>query len=382
MPPARPFEELAWFEDTLIWSKGASVFRTFTYAHEKQQVQHACFAWFESEGDAPNKGEPSKSRSAPQPFPNTFGPFATSYSAKWGEVRPESHASVANSGRCLVVFLDSIAHVYLSSGEDRIVHLPFAVEKVVALEKPARGLILQRKLTDKESGDLKLAGRSKGRQHRLYAMLDPSRELTPLGNVQGAEVQVLPLHLELVAWAGPLAVLRDSTSDELVFCQWSRAVGRRGSPVAHSSPSPNRKRRRTTLSPIPDQDPIAGPSKPRTSVSRKSVGRKSLAGPTEAEHSMTEAEALRAALDPNADRLDRPGPHRRLSDRPGRSRQTSTMDAPRAADRLSLLGEVSEMDLRETTMLMGLEGATSDIEEEAELLVTEIRRWPVPVHTT
>lgn len=440
-PVNRPIEELAWYEDTLIWSKGASVFRTCSYAHEKQQIQHACFAWFEGGDDDREKeegdGKAATRRSARQPFPNTFGPFATSYTA--GDVAPSSQSSSSSSsnksGRCLVVFLESIAHVYLASGEDRVIHLPFAVEKVFNLEAPAKGLVLQRKLSASEEQSVHgSAGESSStrmqggaRQHRLYAMLDPEKEMTPLAfasssqltasKIESGQLQAFPLLLELVAWTGPLAILWDKISNELVFCQWSRNKARRRSLNTQIATSPDedarKRRRRSSLSPRPataaDQvSGAAGPSRPsRTSVGgggrRKSSvgGHRSLAGRSnEAESSKAEGDdALRAALDldgsgTNVDRLDRPGggPHRRLSDRPtARSqRRTSGMMVdpsaagllPRAAPRL--LNEISEMDLRETTMLMGLEigGTEEDLGEESEMVLTQIRRWQVPVQAT
>ena len=169
-------EELAWFGSKLVWSRGSTVYRTFSYHQEKQKVTNALFARFtlEAEPDTQSKlGTDQETEKGPGQSssgltdeaaseipswqqtegPQTYGPFHTSQHAKWG--RPDRRAGRDKSmkrpqaqQRCLVVLLEDWIHVYYPSGHDLVVALPFPVDEVWAM--PSGGIVLQRKLNAKE----------------------------------------------------------------------------------------------------------------------------------------------------------------------------------------------------------------------------------------
>ncbi len=182
-------EEVAWWGRKVVWSKGNTVFRTYTYDQEGETVSYAMFAYFKDETgmedpystedgsgrintEIPTKGREEKPKSENQKsvrpkglHPNapgmgqvpsnsstgSFGPFATSYGAQWTQRQPNSDPSSSSSSssslstnnetqskrpqRCLVVFLQTLAFFYFSSGETKVTSLPRPVEEAWALEE-------------------------------------------------------------------------------------------------------------------------------------------------------------------------------------------------------------------------------------------------------
>jgi anaphase-promoting complex subunit 1 len=173
-------EELAWFGSKLVWSRGSTVYRTFTYYQEKQKVTNAIFARFTLEaepkwrsGPGPQNGKAENEELSSEPAiaevntdkqsegPQTFGPFHTSQHAKWG--RPDKRNGSGNSAkgkqqtqqRCLVVLLEDWIHVYYPSGHDLVVALPFPIDDVWAI--PSGGIMLQRTMNNREVERLRSA---------------------------------------------------------------------------------------------------------------------------------------------------------------------------------------------------------------------------------
>lgn len=508
----KPIEELLWYRDKVIWSKGSTVFRTFTYSHEEEQVRQAIFAWFpsideaeeagdvdETEQDKKGKGlhptAPRHGAVGSQPFPNTFGPFTVSYGAKWTDPRKKSlHASHnwnpwSKSGskkepgssveRCLVVFLESVAHIYFASGEDRIVPLPFLVEKVVSLR--TGGIILQRQLSNKEQNAIdndggrerrtrtrsgkrsssfeaehgvgidgdefppvepKVNGIGKKWRARFYAMSHPNREMSVVASQSGMTINCgdqgrgditledIPTTTEIAMMESepyPFAVLYDKRRQEIGFYKWTRRKQapsqqgemeepdfshrkRRRSSIAHSGRSrgngdhahledPSTIRARN-LSIDLDLGPPTSHQRIRRGVSgRKSTGgsssRKSISVIDKLEQDVADADGLRTGLDANADLLNRPQTSRRASSGAG-ARSLGIGSGTGSGYRVGLgsgteaqfdrrgifLDEASEMDLRETTMLMGIEETGGKEKDSAEIILREIRRWSIPVDET
>jgi anaphase-promoting complex subunit 1 len=284
-PEVQIDEELAWFGSKLIWSRGSTIYRTFSYEQEKQKVTRALFAQFALEAALPDAHnsiiEDDDHPSGSGDFP-TFGPYHTSQHAKWGKpekkvdgTRRSPHSEQLK--RCLVVVLEDWAHVYYPTGHDLVVTIPFPLAGAWAL--PSGGLMVQRERNSKETkrvnsretqphGPLKAqngmsldqtmetvlteleADRMEGvlnkgisDEARLYSLRHPSSELqvvveTPLLQVGRTDTHgktdrierptnVKPLGLETdVLWVSdekstPLAVGRDCMTNEIVFSRWA-----------------------------------------------------------------------------------------------------------------------------------------------------------------
>ena len=173
-------EELVWYSRSVVWSRGAEIYRKYTYDHEREDVSRAIFVWFKtavSQDEIIQKqGKDPTSSKKPR---DTFGPFHRSQHSQWGAPRflpAVQPTSVATLQRTLVVFLRTRAHVYFPSGEDIIVNLPFLIDGVWPL--PQGGAILQRALERRElrreaSGNEKaLGGLLKGLHQTSFSILD------------------------------------------------------------------------------------------------------------------------------------------------------------------------------------------------------------------
>ncbi|WVO13449.1 hypothetical protein L204_101065 [Cryptococcus depauperatus] len=142
-------EELAWYDKTVVWSRGVEVFRRYTYDYECEDVAFACFVWFKVSVEGQNEHDRSNLESDSSSSRDTFGPFHRSQHTSWGGPRHETRFKDGSRlERTLVVFLQTRAHVYYGSGEDVTVHLPFNVEGAWGL--PEGGMLVQRKLERRE----------------------------------------------------------------------------------------------------------------------------------------------------------------------------------------------------------------------------------------
>jgi len=144
-------EELVWYSHKVLWSRGAEVFRTYSFQHEGEDVSRAAFVWFRIAGfDGQGEQSRGKIHTSAQKASDTFGFFRSSASTQWAA--PRSSSALAQTAptlqRTLVIFLQTRAHVYYSSGEDVIVNLPFPIDEVWAL--PQGGAVVQRALEKRE----------------------------------------------------------------------------------------------------------------------------------------------------------------------------------------------------------------------------------------
>ena len=164
-PGSQVDEELAWFGSKLVWSRGSTVYRTFSYLQEKQTITHALFATFTLEVADVSKPQGSGQTELDENQPasrglQTFGPFHTSQHAKWGQAESpkpsgRNFSTVETHKRCLVVVLEDWMHIYYPSGHDMVVSVPFPVEKIWSI--PSGGLILQRAMSAREQERLSSA---------------------------------------------------------------------------------------------------------------------------------------------------------------------------------------------------------------------------------
>lgn len=147
-------DELLWSGRRLTWSRGTQLYRQYTYDREEEDVAFALFVHFPS-GSKTTSSNKGKEVDVGQS--DTFGPFQTSNGAIWGNPSTTSKATSSKTpkagGRTLIVFLQSMAHVYLPSGEDLTLQLPYGVEKAWAL--PEGGVMVQRVLDRSEQRRLR-----------------------------------------------------------------------------------------------------------------------------------------------------------------------------------------------------------------------------------
>jgi anaphase-promoting complex subunit 1 len=144
-------DELVWSSRRLIWSKGVQLHRQYTFEHDEEEISYALFAHFPLETNVLS-GEGGKGKQVDIGHSDTFGPFQNSHSAIWGNSTPSPSSSTTGKrkeeGLALVIFLQTRAHIYLPSGEDVRVHLPYLVEKAWSL--PEGGVMVERALDKRE----------------------------------------------------------------------------------------------------------------------------------------------------------------------------------------------------------------------------------------
>lgn len=489
-------EELFWFDSTLIWSRGSTVYRTFTYAHEGQRIKHAMFSYFretptpsgssnENDPQGPAEHEVSyasntrSKRPAKKPPVRTFGPWATSYNASWSSrtirniTGNDEHGSHNNPlERCLVVFLENIARVYFPSGEDKILPIPFELDTAWAL--PGGGLILQRATTRKEMDavrkgkerafapmtdpnissmdrtmelmleelDNNAVGMDLGlqpisNQARLYTVTHPTSEMLALCHASALtggfvdnkgrhrpaarpnQLRSMAPGMEIIFVSDapdlPLYVCYDHLSNDIVFYRWARLsdqqevssstndaakVSMDGAPLADmqgvlsANGKPSDRQKRVSIAP----EAITYSRRPRVSSADATVDmprrRPSLkrersntvtANTVEPSAPQSGVEIVRAALNENGSHLDPKETTARARAEGdvirGFSRKVerrwSTQAGSRTSNRDKVLHDMTEADLRETTMLMGLEKVERSV--LCDVAGEQIHRWRLPI---
>lgn len=212
-------EELAWSGSTLIWSKGSSIYRKYTFSEnpdDKQSIAQALFAYFEV--PAPPKAQeqdpassPASTSSSPPPLTNgsasptsiyddddLYGPFhPRTPPPAWSDDNATASASQEAAStltsvrkvRVLTVLLEEELRLYYPSGQLHIIPLPFEVKTIWAME---RGLLLERQSESRTSlpnwfEDPPSASTSSQTMSDavFYSMLDPFDAMKPVAKVSG-----------------------------------------------------------------------------------------------------------------------------------------------------------------------------------------------------
>ncbi|OCF37915.1 hypothetical protein I316_00139 [Kwoniella heveanensis BCC8398] len=453
-------EELVWYHQTVVWSRGSEVFRRYTYESENENVSKALFAWFKS-GDqtasasANGKGKATSTTSLDS---KTFGPLNQSRHQSWGGPRTASSSKTKSPQleRTLVVFLRTKAHVYFSSGEDIIVHLPFPIDGARPIA--GGGILVQRALEKRES---RRFGKDKNKGHtesvlrgmdatsltilddlmdleddnapslpRVYALENPFDELRMVASARvedgfdlnstrkskarlASQPQQIPpsttiLHVSPDPY--PFIIAYDRQSSEVVFYRKTRIPDVPDQP-SHP-PNPTALGPEEILrppEPTPQPKAQAKPSRPSLHRNISSFGPgtdrrlSSVADPLDRTHRRAPrmsrgvaldtpgpTDDLQAALDPLP--LVPPTTTKRrsrglsvLSTVPSTSdgiRRASAAsasfllrDVHEEQDRMAL-HVVAERDLRETTMMMGLE--RDEVTTRSEVVLDRIWSWKSP----
>jgi anaphase-promoting complex subunit 1 len=143
-------EELVWSGQTVTWSRGCQIYRQYSFGHDKEDVAYAVFTHFQR-GTNQVAGRFTKGKGKEEDtarLDQTFGPFHTAHTSRWGQSIPSNSVKGVRLERALMIFLQTKAYIYFPSGEDVIVHLPFIVEKAWPLS--IGGVIVQRLLQKRE----------------------------------------------------------------------------------------------------------------------------------------------------------------------------------------------------------------------------------------
>nr|KIR46048.1 anaphase-promoting complex subunit 1 [Cryptococcus bacillisporus CA1280] len=219
-------EELVWYDKTVVWSRGAELFRRYTFEHEGEVVAFACFAWFKSGEESDSSGKHNNVLAQNSAASETFGPFHRSQHMAWGGPRSASHpqSQQLHLERTLVIFLQTRAHIYYRSGEDITVYLPFSVDGAWGL--PDGGVLIQRELEKRELRKMNKDKRKAGSVLRGMADQTSMSVLDDLMDLEDDSGHSLPR----------LYVL-ENPFDELKMAVYGQVEGGYGSKPFLSSPS-------------------------------------------------------------------------------------------------------------------------------------------------
>ncbi|CAG8479884.1 12760_t:CDS:2 [Funneliformis mosseae] len=157
-------EELCTFDNTVIWSRGNILYKTFTY---EEPVVQALFVWFK---------------------------VAKSYHSYYLEKRSDTYHKKplqTERQRALFVLLENYAKVYFLDGQHFLIRVPSHVRCAWAMNI---GVILQRDSEDEYS--LNISNFTAGPFPVLYSILDPLENIKPISIVdkiicEGEKVKIL-----------------------------------------------------------------------------------------------------------------------------------------------------------------------------------------------
>lgn len=167
-------EELSWTKRKVVWTRGGSIYRTYTFVEQEQDVVQALFAWFEVE----DRNTTTPTQSVPQnDNPSTFGPFRRPPPPAWTDdplalpvdPTPTLPSPSTHLERSLIIFLSDIAFVYPPSGGSHPFQLPFHLRRAWAMDK---GILMERAKEGKE-----VLGEMSAELPTLYSLLNPADEI-------------------------------------------------------------------------------------------------------------------------------------------------------------------------------------------------------------
>lgn len=206
-------EELAWCGSTLIWSKGSSVYRKYSFSErpdDKQTIKQALFAYFdlpaapEQEQDIHQPGHLSAQTSQlPRPRDSQtnrsgsndlYGPFHSSTPIPpWSEDNVTASAAQEAASkltsvrkvRVVAILQDEALRLYYPDGQHHIVPLNVPVRKVWAME---RGIMLEKQMTPRTPlpdwwPSSSLAKDAQMVEPVFYSLLEPFEEARPVSKV-------------------------------------------------------------------------------------------------------------------------------------------------------------------------------------------------------
>ena len=420
-------EELVWSGRSVTWSRGCQIYRQYSFDHDKEDIAYAVFAHFIRGTDRAESIQSKGKGKEEDTTLVTFGPFHTAHTSRWGQTSAKSSTTGRRLERSLIIFLSTKAYIFFPSGEEIIIHLPFIVEKAWPLS--TGGIIVQRRLqkreirrTKRQVGsvlrgmdvdigstsvldnlmDLEDEGEDLPRVWALESPLEEFKMVTEAGNGDLS----IPFTSELLLVCtepGSPVVIYDTITNQVVF--YRRRTGSVPAPIAQSpltarnmrpedilrAPEPKAGRaslgRNTTaLATTRTDRRQSGKADPLERTTRRAPRLSRTAGPDKDLPAGSAAGELHATLDPPPFAVtvnQPPGKNRRIvsgassvgvdkSDRRG-SGAFMREEAP-AVDKRGLFA-IGEKDLRETTMMMGLENHTQTLKSDITL---ERLTWDTP----
>ncbi|BGP51376.1 Anaphase-promoting complex subunit 1 [Rhodotorula kratochvilovae] len=145
-------EELSWSGRRVVWSRGGSLFRQFTFDEHDQDVAQALFVDFE----VPSPADPPSQHASTSAYrldsPSLFGPYRRPTSSSWSDdplplprdppSTTSSPETPAQTQRTLLILLSSLAFAYPPTGGCVPLPLPFRVARAWALA--SGGVLLER----------------------------------------------------------------------------------------------------------------------------------------------------------------------------------------------------------------------------------------------
>jgi anaphase-promoting complex subunit 1 len=211
-------EELSWTKSRVIWAKGGSIYRTFTFKEHGQDVVQALFAWFEV--SVPTESTSSSSTTTFDDTTSTFGPFQRPPPPVWTDdalalpVDPTASQPppVIRLERSLVIFLADIAFVYPPSGGTFPFQLPFHLRRAWAMDK---GILLEREREGKEVFGAP-GGEHIAELATLYSLLNPADEIKVVSSTPSLSNLFSTSTSEYAMAAHPTTPVQD-LSDRIIF---------------------------------------------------------------------------------------------------------------------------------------------------------------------
>lgn len=392
-------EEIFYFNTTVIWSRGVEIYRQWTFdSQAEDEVTWAGFVWFPSTLT-------SSTVDALGTTDSTFGPFHTSRHNSWSSP-PQSSSSAHKIVRTTMICLKSRAIVYYPSGESHTVHLPFLIDKAYALPQEMGGVIVQRRLEQSEKRDLEgkksvlrgmnqmsmldELGMEKDSLPRLYTLSNPFEEIKQVveGSVNNGRLvdeEVIDYSMDVLYVSETpysFVVVYDQQQQEIIFYirhnipLIDTPPARHQRPhelLAQAPPRPSLHRTGSTFSTTGDRrvSTINAEAMDRT----RRGPRVSRGGIVENVQGVAGAGELQAVLDPPS--LPPVPVGSRIKGKARASvadRRDSSLFVD--SDRPALFG-AGEWDLRETTMVMGLDREET---RRSEVVLERIWSWKLPAY--
>ncbi|KLO17751.1 hypothetical protein SCHPADRAFT_994092 [Schizopora paradoxa] len=176
--PAHGEDELAWNDNTVVWSIGGVVASKWSFEREEQQIQFACMAWFLQPGVVHSANSSDSSRSKSETDGNSVHSGADSFSpffrkSRYKIVEPSSIT------RAAYVFFRSFGKIILSNGLEYTFSLPFLVRQAWSLYP--NGVLIQRVLDDSELKPSMTAGSDDFVLPTLFTLTNPFEEPRAVG---------------------------------------------------------------------------------------------------------------------------------------------------------------------------------------------------------
>lgn len=429
-------EELVWSESSVVWSRGCQVYRQMSFDQDGEQVLYALFAPFQLAEDTATSTPDRKGKEKEKDSrTEMFGPFHISHQEQWGQPKALKSSSSSRLERCLMIILETRAYIFFPSGSEAVVHVPFKADKAWPLA--TGGVIIQRQLHRRSPGhagrgdeggllqnmDTEIGNRSildtltdlddedgEG-AGRLWTLERPFEELKVLCDGSTGESS-LPTSSNVLLVAEepcPLVVIHDTDQNRIDFYSREKTRTTIADPAISPSilprkspeevgrpPDTTTRKARPSLArnvsgfgqSTSNDRRLSGMADPLERASRRAPRLSRGSGPDKEPAATTAEGELHATLDPPpftmtvskppAKGRARTGSHSSsVADRSDRRKSSAFLSGPGVpATETRGLSAIAEKDLRETTMLQGLEKRVEIAKSDIRLV--RFASWQCP----